>query len=157
MPIMKKNNHLMKRNLNGKRRPSIQRDSKSCRRRGWSILFVCMLLLPSFPFSPNVSQAATQNSDLLDIAFGGAFSSDAGYTNSTGELMDGNVTRRTGMEDISNGSVQLNGGRDGVDFNPRVDIGTDTVDMPLIVETVFNPEQEAKNLNTLLSVGGICM
>ncbi|WHX26109.1 alpha-L-fucosidase [Virgibacillus halodenitrificans] len=151
---MKKNNHLMKRNLNGKRRPSIQRDSKSCRRRGWSILFVCMLLLPSFPFSPNVSQAATQNSDLLDIAFGGAFSSDAGYTNSTGELMDGNVTRRTGMEDISNGSVQLNGGRDGVDFNPRVDIGTDTVDMPLIVETVFNPEQEAKNLNTLLSVGG---
>lgn len=93
--------------------------------------------------------------ELLNIGFGGAFSTDTGYTNATGEVMDGKILRRTGEEqlDVKLG-VTLPGDFSGIDFYPRVSLGEETIDQPLFIEFTFTPQLEQEQESTILSVGG---
>ncbi|MED4207604.1 alpha-L-fucosidase [Neobacillus mesonae] len=97
----------------------------------------------------------TISGEFLDVGFGGVFSTEKNYTNPTGEIMDGGLTRRTGNEEIDQGRLILNGGKSGIDFNPRVSfLGKNTVDQSFVVETSFRPDASPENYNTLISVGG---
>lgn len=121
---------------------------------GLYLFFSILLVATSFPLLPNVSNAEVTSKELLDVGFGGSFSSDAGYTNSTGEIMDGKLSRRTGNEKIEGGSVYLNGSDDGVDFKPRISLGSETLTESLIVEAQFRPDSNPQSYNTLISIGG---
>lgn len=113
-----------------------------------------ILVVSSFMFFPNNSSAQSSSEEILDVGFGGSFSTETGYTNSTGEIMDGSLSRRTGDEKIEEGSVYLKGNKDGIDYKPRISLGSDTVDKALVVETEFRPDSNQESFNTLLSIGG---
>src|SRR5699024_10909486 len=83
-----------------------------------------MIFLAFFIYS---SAEETQD-ELLDVGFSGKFSSEKEYTNPTGEKKDGKLLRRTGEESIKDCSVYLNGGENGIDFKPRVSLGSDELD-----------------------------
>ncbi|WP_230200284.1 alpha-L-fucosidase [Bacillus niameyensis] len=93
--------------------------------------------------------------ELLNIGFGGAFSTNTGYTNATGEVMDGSILRRTGTEEIDvNRGVILHGNLNGIDFHPRESLGAETIDRALLIKTTFRPSSDQKTFNTVISVGG---
>lgn len=94
-----------------------------------------------------------KSTELLDIGFGGKFSSEIEYTNPSGEIKDGDFIRRTGKESIKDSNVYLNGAQDGVDFVPRISLGSNELDTPFILEASFNPDGAPKKYDTLLSVG----
>ncbi|MEH7382943.1 alpha-L-fucosidase [Bacillus sp. JJ1533] len=128
-----------------------------------SFVFLALLLIvTSIPVSPNISKAAStqnnegqQNAEILDIGFGGVFSTDKFYTNPTGEIMDGIISRRAGNEEINQGRLILNGSQSGIDFNPRDSLfATNTLEKALVVETEFKPDPNPVSFDTLLSIGG---
>src|SRR5699024_2861242 len=128
---------------------------KRCGKVGLYLSILIVLVVTSFPLSPNISNADELTSnELLDVGFGGSFSSEIGYTNSTGETMDGTLSRRTGKEKIEGSNVQLNGNSDGIDFKPRISLGSDTLDESFIVEAEFRPDSNPQHYSTLLSIGG---
>ncbi|CQR48094.1 Alpha-L-fucosidase [Paraliobacillus sp. PM-2] len=97
----------------------------------------------------------TNKQDILDVYFTGAFSSEAGYTNATGEIMDGMLTQKSGNEEIVQGSVPLNGGTEGINFQPRESFILDgNVTKPFIMEVEFVPEANQNAQDTLLAFGG---
>jgi hypothetical protein len=59
-------------------------------------------------------QARAADPDVLEVSFGGSFSSGNSYTAATGEVMGGSLARRSGTEslDPARGLV-LNGAADG--------------------------------------------
>jgi len=100
------------------------------------------------------SQAAA-DPDLLDVSFGGSFSSGNTYTSATGEAMGGTLTRRTVAEslDPARGLV-LAGGRDGALLQPVTPISGGTVQRSLLVETAFTPSTTQSSLATVIAIGG---
>ncbi|WP_164215266.1 alpha-L-fucosidase [Virgibacillus sp. YIM 98842] len=100
------------------------------------------------------SIAEVDADELLDVSFGGVFSTEKVYTNPDGEMMDGTLSRRTANEEINEGRIYLNGGQDGVDFDPRTPLGSGSIDQPLVVEAEFTPEAEPGHYDTLISIGG---
>lgn len=91
----------------------------------------------------------------LDVSFGGLFSTEFGYTNPTGEVMDGDLTRQTGKETIMQGLLVLTGGEDAVTFNPRTFLkASNTIKDSVIIETQFRPIETPEAYDTILSVGG---
>lgn len=97
----------------------------------------------------------TRSQDVLDVSFSGAFSSDAGYTNATGEIMDGKLMQKTGKEEIKSGAVPLAGNEEGINFKPRETLINDgKVEKAFIMEVEFNPEYEQGFQDTLLAFGG---
>ncbi|MWV44770.1 oxidoreductase [Paenibacillus sp. HJL G12] len=119
------------------------------------LLLALVMTLVSFPVHSPVSQAAAASRALLDIGFGGSFSTDKGYTASTGETMFGSVSRRTGNEQLVFGEgVVLNGGSSGVEFAATEPLGTSTIDKPLIMEATFKPQAGQSALSTLIAIGG---
>jgi len=89
--------------------------------------------------------------DVLNVSFGGSFSSGNTYTAATGEVMGGTVTRRTGAEslDPARGLV-LGGGADGVTFQPSTAISGRS----FLIETAFTPAATQGGLVTVANVGG---
>lgn len=84
--------------------------------------------------------AAAEQQVVLDVGFGGSFTTQTGYTAATGEIVDGQFARRTGGEDHEIGAgVRLGGGTEGLTFKPAQPLGTTTVDRALAVETVLTP------------------
>ncbi|MBP1916221.1 alpha-L-fucosidase [Lederbergia galactosidilytica] len=102
-----------------------------------------------------LNETEMTSSELLNIGFGGAFSTDTVYTNATGETMDGTLLRRTGNEEIDvKRGVILTGDLTGIEFHPRASLGDETIDQALLIETTFKPEPNQKSFNTVISVGG---
>ncbi len=100
-------------------------------------------------------ETPVESQSILDVRFGGAFSSDAGYTNPTGEIMDGKLTQKTGNENISKGVVPLKGNKEGINFQPRESLISDgAVTKPFIIEVEFTPDANQSFQNTLLAFGG---
>ncbi len=99
--------------------------------------------------------AVAADPDVLDVSFGGSFSSGNTYTAATGEVMGGTLTRRSGAEsqDPSRGLV-LAGGADGVLFQPATAISGGTVQRSFLVETAFTPVATQTSLATVTAVGG---
>lgn len=125
------------------------------RKRLSSLLLVACMVLGTLPIFPSVSEAAGSSQSLLDIGFGGSFSTEKGYTASTGETMDGEVNRRSGNEQLVFGEgVVLNGGTNGIEFLTAKPFGTTTIDEPFIVEAVFKPQGSQNTLGTLIGVMG---
>lgn len=125
---------------------------KKSRKKNITIVtFASIMIVLAFSI---YSSAEETQDELLDVGFSGKFSSEKEYTNPTGEKKDGKLLRRTGEESIKDGSVYLNGGENGIDFKPRVSLGSDELDRSFIAETKFKPEEDQGNYNTLLSVGG---
>lgn len=132
------------------------------RRKNSSVFLILLLVISNFFFIPELNAKAegqtTQEltkSEILDVSFGGAFSTEKGYTNPTGEIMDGELTRRSGNETIDQGKVILNGDRDGINFQPRDTISdSNTIERPVIIETEFNLDSNPKHFDTLIAVGG---
>ncbi|MGN7357427.1 alpha-L-fucosidase [Paenibacillus sp. SAF-054] len=125
------------------------------KKRTLPLLLAFVMALVSFPVQSPVSQAAAASRPLLDIGFGGSFSTDKGYTASTGETMFGSVSRRTGNEQLVFGEgVVLTGGNSGVEFAATEPLGTGTIDKPLVIEAAFKPQAGQSALTTLIAVGG---
>ncbi|MFC7679354.1 alpha-L-fucosidase [Paenibacillus sp. GCM10028914] len=125
------------------------------RKRLSSLLLVACMVLGTIPIFPSVSNAALNSQSMLDIGFGGSFSTEKGYTASTGETMDGKVNRRTGNEQLVFGEgVVLNGGTNGIEFLTTNSFGSTTIDETFIVETVFKPQGSQNTLGTLIGVMG---
>ncbi|MEV6282299.1 alpha-L-fucosidase [Kribbella sp. NPDC051770] len=93
--------------------------------------------------------------DVLDVSFGGSFSSGNTYTAATGEVMGGTLTRRTGAESLDpvRGLV-LAGAADGVRFQPGTPITGGSVQRSFLVETAFTPAATQSNLATVTAIGG---
>ncbi|WP_327091002.1 alpha-L-fucosidase [Nonomuraea sp. NBC_01738] len=99
--------------------------------------------------------AAAEQQVVLDVGFGGSFTTQTGYTAATGEIVDGQFARRTGGEDHEIGAgVRLGGGTEGLTFKPAQPLGTTTVDRALAVETVLTPDSGQSGLSAALAVGG---
>ncbi|MBP1962790.1 alpha-L-fucosidase [Paenibacillus aceris] len=119
-------------------------------------LFVSMIHAIVLP-EGSVQAASTTGQELLDVGFGGSFTSAKGYTASTGEVIDGALARRTGTESITAGQgVILNGGTDGIDYTPTVSFGTVTNDKPLLIEAKFKPKAATSQtaLSPIIAIGG---
>ncbi len=101
----------------------------------------------------NPAQAA--DPDVLDVSFGGSFSSGNSYTAATGEVMGGSLTRRTGAEslDPARGLV-LNGAGDGVTFQPSNPLSGGSTQRSFLVEVAFTPNATQGNLATIFGMGG---
>ncbi|WP_202893106.1 alpha-L-fucosidase [Kribbella italica] len=99
--------------------------------------------------------AVAADPDVLDVSFGGSFSSGHTYTAATGEVMGGTLTRRSGAEsqDPARGLV-LAGGPDGVLFQPGTAISGGAVQRSFLVETAFTPAAAQASLATVTAVGG---
>ena len=125
------------------------------KKRLLSVIVAITLLLTSFPINPSPVQAAGNAIDQLDIGFGGAFSTAYGYTSSTGEIMFGDVTRRSGTEQlVANQGVTLNGGTDGIQYVSQHAFGSTTMNAPFIMEAEFNAQSSQTDLATLLAAMG---
>ncbi|WP_068648807.1 alpha-L-fucosidase [Paenibacillus antarcticus] len=123
--------------------------------RALFILVTIALVFVCFPVSSSVSVAATNSNSLLDIGYGGAFSTELGYTSATGEIMYGDVSRRTGTEQLIFGEgVSLTGGSNGIQFESPNSFGTTTLDKSLIIEAKFKPQASQNTLGTLIGVLG---
>lgn len=125
------------------------------RKKLGSLLLAFALIISSFPAFPSWTKAAEETKPLLDIGFGGAFSTEKGYTSATGEIMYGSVSRRAGSEQLVFGEgVVLKGGTQGVEFAAQNTFGTATVDQPVIVEVKFKPESSQGSLGTIIGIMG---
>lgn len=125
------------------------------KKRSLSFILAIMMVALSFPVAPSAAQAAASSEEMLDIGFGGAFSTDRGYTSATGEVMFGDVNRRAGTEQLVFGEgVVLNGGTQGIEFISNNDYGATTVNEALIVETRFKPQAGQTTLGTLIGIMG---
>ncbi|MFX3635381.1 MAG: alpha-L-fucosidase [Candidatus Pristimantibacillus sp.] len=123
--------------------------------RSFSILLAFVMLLAYFPYSPTIAAAATSSSSLLNIGYGGAFSTELGYTSATGEVMFGDVNRRAGTEQLVFGEgVVLNGGTNGIQFQSPNSFGTSTLDTSIIAEAKFKPQSGQNTLGTIIAVMG---
>ena len=99
--------------------------------------------------------AQAADPDVLDVSFGGSFSSGNSYTAATGEVMGGTLTRRSGAEtlDPARGLV-LNGSGDGVTFQPGNPLSGGAVQRSFLVEVAFTPAATQGNLATVFGMGG---
>ncbi|MFJ7936078.1 alpha-L-fucosidase [Sporosarcina sp. NPDC096371] len=135
---------------------------KRLRRYGNRVIYsliALMLVITSLSLSPALSYANAEpiSKEVLDVSFGGVFSTEKNYTNPTGEIKDGDLTRRTGNEEIVEGRVIVKGNRDGIDLNPRESVGSaasKVIDKAIVVEAKFRPDSNPQNFNTILAVGG---
>ncbi|WP_422657062.1 alpha-L-fucosidase [Paenibacillus sp. EC2-1] len=120
-----------------------------------SFLLATCMVFSTLPIFSSISEAAGSSQSLLDIGFGGSFSTEKGYTASTGETMDGEVNRRSGNEQLVFGEgIVLGGGTNGIEFRTVNPYGTTTIDEPFIVEAVFKPQSSQNTLGTLMGVMG---
>jgi alpha-L-fucosidase len=119
--------------------------------RGLSLVLALGLVIGGVGSVP----AVAADPDVLDVSFGGSFSSGNTYTAATGEVMGGTLTRRTGAEslDPARGLV-LAGGADGVRFQPGTAISGGAVQRSFLVETAFTPAATQSSLATVTAVGG---
>lgn len=99
--------------------------------------------------------AKAADPDVLDVAFGGSFSSGNAYTAATGEVLGGALSRRSGAEvlDPARGIV-LGGGGDGVLFEPSTALSGGTVQRSFLVEVAFTPSAVQGSLGTVFAMGG---
>jgi alpha-L-fucosidase len=89
--------------------------------------------------------------DVLDVSFGGSFSSGNTYTAATGEVMGGTLTRRSGAESLDPvRGVVLGGGADGVRFQPS----TATSGAGVLIETAYAAVATQGDLATIIAVNG---
>ncbi|MFI6902980.1 alpha-L-fucosidase [Nonomuraea sp. NPDC050394] len=92
---------------------------------------------------------------VLDVGFGGSFTTRTGYTPATGEVAAGRLTRRTGGEEHEIGAgVRLKGGEEGLTYHPARPLGAATVDHPIAVEAAYTPDPAQNAPATILSIGG---
>ena len=100
-------------------------------------------------------QARAADPDVLDVSFGGSFSSGNSYTAATGEVMGGSLTRRSGTEslDPARGLV-LNGAADGTTFQPNDPLSGGTRQRSFLVEVAFTPAATQGDLATIFGMGG---
>ncbi|MDQ6422161.1 alpha-L-fucosidase [Paenibacillus sp. LHD-117] len=125
------------------------------KKRFIALILAMMMVFLSIPVSPSVTEAAASSEELLDIGFGGAFSTDKGYTSATGEIMYGDVNRRAGTEQLVFGEgVVLNGGTQGIEFLSNNSYGTTTVNDAFVVEAKFKPQANQAALGTIIGVMG---
>ncbi|MEV0288468.1 alpha-L-fucosidase [Kribbella sp. NPDC050820] len=100
-------------------------------------------------------QAQAADPDVLDVSFGGSFSSGNTYTAATGEVMGGTVTRRSGAESLDPArGVVLGGGADGVRFQPSTALSGGDVQRSFLIETAFTPDAAQGSLATITAIGG---
>lgn len=79
--------------------------------------------------------------DVLNVSFGGSFSSGNTYTAATGEVMGGTLTRRSGAESLEPArGVVLGGGVDGVCFQPSTALSGGDVLRSFLIETAYTPD-----------------
>jgi hypothetical protein len=122
-------------------------------RRCATALLVCGLTAGVLSTVPDSAQAA--DPDVLDVSFGGSFSSGNSYTAATGEVMGGTLTRRSGAESIDPArGLILAGGPDGVTFQPASPLSGGTLQRSFLVEVAFAPSATQGNLATVFGVGG---
>jgi alpha-L-fucosidase len=91
---------------------------------------------------------------VLNVSFGGSFSSGNTYTAATGEVMGGTVTRRTGAESLDPARGLVLGGADGVTFQPSTAISGGTTQRSFVIETAYTPAATQGGLATVTAVGG---
>ncbi|TDO49153.1 alpha-L-fucosidase [Kribbella sp. VKM Ac-2527] len=104
----------------------------------------------------SIVPADAADPDVLDVSFGGSFSSGNTYTAATGEVMGGTVTRRTGAEslDPARGLV-LAGGLDGAVFQPGTPLSGGDVERSFLIEAAYTPATATQgNLATVVAIGG---
>lgn len=124
-------------------------------KRFMTLMLAMMMVFLSVPLSPSVLEAAESSEAQLDIGFGGAFSTERGYTSATGEVMDGDVNRRAGTEQLVFGEgVVLNGGTQGIEFIANNAYGTTTVNDAFVVEAKFKPKADQIALSTIIGAMG---
>ncbi|MEI8408249.1 MULTISPECIES: alpha-L-fucosidase [unclassified Kribbella] len=103
----------------------------------------------------SVQAAHAADPDVLNVSFGGSFSSGNTYTAATGEVMGGTVTRRSGAESLDPArGVVLGGGVDGVRFQPSTALSGGDVQRSFLIETAYTPDATQGNLATITAVGG---
>ncbi len=119
--------------------------------RGASVLLAIGLAVGAV----STVSASAADPDVLDVSFGGSFSSGNTYTAATGEVMGGTLTRRTGTEslDPARGLV-LGGGGEGGLFQPATPISGGTVQRSFLVEAAYTPASTQGNLATVIAIGG---
>ena len=100
-------------------------------------------------------QAQAADPDVLNVSFGGSFSSGNTYTAATGEVMGGTLTRRSGAESLDPArGVVLGGGADGVRFQPSTALSGGDVQRSFLIETAYTPDATQGNLATITAIGG---
>ncbi|TWD79297.1 alpha-L-fucosidase [Kribbella amoyensis] len=93
--------------------------------------------------------------DVLNVSFGGSFSSGNTYTAATGEVMGGTLTRRSGAESLDpTRGVVLGGAADGIRFQPGTALSGGSVQRSFLIETAFTPAATQDNLATVTAIGG---
>ncbi|GAB2630830.1 alpha-L-fucosidase [Kribbella swartbergensis] len=91
--------------------------------------------------------------DVLDVSFGGSFSSGSTYTAATGEVMGGTLTRRSGAESLDPfRGVVLGGGTDGVRFQPSTKFAGGR--RSFLIETTYAADESQGDLATVTAIGG---
>lgn len=93
--------------------------------------------------------------EVLDVSFGGSFSTGNSYTAATGEVMGGTLTRRTGSESLDpERGLVLNGAANGTTFQPSDPLSGGSTQRSFLVEIAFTPAATQTNLGTIFGVGG---
>jgi alpha-L-fucosidase len=100
--------------------------------------------------------AAAGYQALLNVEFGGSFTTASGYTPAPGELVDGQVTRLAGSETVDGSAVTLTGGGTGIGFTPRTTLTSARyVNKSLLAEAVVRRQAGATlAFDTVLSLAG---
>ncbi|WP_158614797.1 alpha-L-fucosidase [Micromonospora sp. BL1] len=99
---------------------------------------------------------AAEYQPLLNVGFGGSFTTASGYTPAPGELVDGQLTRLAGNETVDGSAVTLTGGGTGVGFAPRIALTSARyVNRSLLAEAVVRRRAGATMaFDTVLSLAG---
>jgi hypothetical protein len=119
--------------------------------RATAVLLAAALAASALTSVP--AQAA--DPDVLNVSFGGSFSSGNTYTAATGEVMGGTLTRRSGAESLDPGrGVVLGGAADGVRFQPSTALSGGDVQRSVLIETAYTPDANQGNLATITAIGG---
>ncbi|MFG1818039.1 alpha-L-fucosidase [Kribbella sp. NPDC049174] len=100
-------------------------------------------------------RAQAADPDVLNVSFGGSFSSGNTYTAATGEVMGGTLTRRSGAESLDPArGVVLGGAADGVRFQPSTALSGGDVQRSFLTETAYTADATQANLATITAIGG---
>ncbi|WP_229070724.1 alpha-L-fucosidase [Actinoplanes sp. DH11] len=99
---------------------------------------------------------AAEYQPLLNVGFGGSFTTTSGYTPAPGELVDGRLTRLAGSETAEGSAVTLTGGTTGIGFAPRIALtSAKHVNRSVLAEAVVRRQAGATMaFDTLLSLAG---
>ena len=109
---------------------------------------------PTYNAAAYEFQPVSITTELLDVTFDGSLEGN-NYLPTGDDRYDGTIAVRTGAEGLSDGALQLAGGRQGAQWNSDITLAQgNRLTQSFVAEVAFTPASGQVDMGTLLGVGG---